>query len=188
MSPFLTVKGMILPSSSRLPVPRATTSPSWGFSLAVSGMMIPPFLTSALRGASRERGPRGVERYFCHVCGLVLVGLWFLVSYEDADGSLRKMEQAAAKLVKVRLSLCRRSIRSRSPRPQVRAKFGNSTHRDAVAQRSVVDVERSGFLFKETGLPIRVGDYLNAREFRRGAGRVSSRARCGGCEGARGKG
>jgi hypothetical protein len=33
---------MSLPLSSRPPGPTAITSPSWGFSLAVSGMMMPP--------------------------------------------------------------------------------------------------------------------------------------------------
>src|SRR5260370_27731600 len=46
---------------SILPVPMAITSPSWGFSLAVSGMMIPPFavsFSSSLR--TRTRSGRGV--------------------------------------------------------------------------------------------------------------------------------
>ena len=38
----LDVERVILPFSARVPVPTATTSPSCGFSLAVSGMMIPP--------------------------------------------------------------------------------------------------------------------------------------------------
>src|SRR5437868_5375977 len=46
LSPFLTVKSTFLPSSFTLPVPRATTLPSCGFSLAVSGIMIPPFFVS----------------------------------------------------------------------------------------------------------------------------------------------
>src|SRR5579863_5175592 len=51
---------MSLPSSSRLPVPSATTSPSWGFSLWASGMMIPPFLVStASSGLTSTRSARG---------------------------------------------------------------------------------------------------------------------------------
>src|SRR5262249_14753054 len=46
-SPALTSSGWILPSSPRAPGPTATTSPSIGFSLAVSGMMIPPALFSS---------------------------------------------------------------------------------------------------------------------------------------------
>src|SRR5262249_32030865 len=42
-SPVLTSGLMILPASSRPPGPTAMTSPCDGFSLAVSGMMIPPF-------------------------------------------------------------------------------------------------------------------------------------------------
>src|SRR5262249_27336036 len=41
-SPALTSIGARLPSSLSLPGPTATTSASCGFSLAVSGMMIPP--------------------------------------------------------------------------------------------------------------------------------------------------
>src|SRR6185503_5584242 len=43
----LTSSGVILPSSFAFPLPTATTFPSWGFSLAVSGMMIPPLLFSS---------------------------------------------------------------------------------------------------------------------------------------------
>src|SRR4028118_1993321 len=43
-SPALTSILMYSPSSSRAPGPTATTSPSWGFSFAVSGMMIPPLV------------------------------------------------------------------------------------------------------------------------------------------------
>ena len=45
-SPALTSSGISLPSSSRLPLPTATTSPSCGFSLAESGMNSPPILFS----------------------------------------------------------------------------------------------------------------------------------------------
>src|SRR5262249_41876391 len=41
-SPFFTSTATRLPSSVRRPGPTATTSPSCGFSLAVSGMMMPP--------------------------------------------------------------------------------------------------------------------------------------------------
>ncbi|PAV68496.1 hypothetical protein WR25_24645 [Diploscapter pachys] len=46
-SPALTSSGVTLPSSAFSPVPAATTSPSCGFSLAVSGMMIPPAVFSS---------------------------------------------------------------------------------------------------------------------------------------------
>src|SRR5438552_14788724 len=59
-SPFLTSNGTFLPSSSVLPVPRATIIPSVGFSLAESGIMIPPFLVSfSSAGSTRTRSPRG---------------------------------------------------------------------------------------------------------------------------------
>ena len=43
----LTPMGVILPLSSRPPGPTATTSPSCGFSLTVSGMIMPPFVLSS---------------------------------------------------------------------------------------------------------------------------------------------
>src|SRR3989442_15319530 len=46
LSPVFTSSGIFLPSSPTLPLPAAITLPSCSFSLAVSGMMIPPFLTS----------------------------------------------------------------------------------------------------------------------------------------------
>src|SRR5208282_2027901 len=45
-SPAFTSRAITFPSSVFLPFPTATTSPSWGFSLAVSGIMIPPFTAS----------------------------------------------------------------------------------------------------------------------------------------------
>src|SRR5277367_6154477 len=46
-SPALRSRGMSLPLSSRAPGPTAMTSPSWGFSLTVSGMMMPPLVLSS---------------------------------------------------------------------------------------------------------------------------------------------
>src|SRR6516164_5728371 len=46
-SPTLTSSGWSLPSSPREPGPAAMTSPSIGFSLAVSGMIIPPAVFSS---------------------------------------------------------------------------------------------------------------------------------------------
>src|SRR5580765_2937435 len=45
-SPDLTSSGTRLPSSFDLPFPAAMTLPCWGFSLAESGMMIPPIFCS----------------------------------------------------------------------------------------------------------------------------------------------
>src|SRR6266852_6549790 len=55
LSPALTSSGIFLPSSVTLPLPTAMTLPSWGFSLAVSGMMIPPFLISFSSSRSTRR-------------------------------------------------------------------------------------------------------------------------------------
>src|SRR2546423_14744477 len=60
-SPFVTSKGTFFPLSSVLPVPRATTGLSIGFSLAESGMIIPPFFVSfSSTGSTRTRSPRGL--------------------------------------------------------------------------------------------------------------------------------
>src|SRR5436190_15507708 len=60
-SPFLKSNGTFFPLSSVLPLPRATTRLSMGFSLAVSGIRIPPFLTSCSSTAStRMRSPMGL--------------------------------------------------------------------------------------------------------------------------------
>src|SRR5438876_5780991 len=59
-SPFLTSNGTFLPLSSVLPVPSAMMRPSVGFSFAVSGMMMPPFLTSfSSTGSTSTRSPSG---------------------------------------------------------------------------------------------------------------------------------
>ena len=59
-SPFLTSMARRLPSSVMRPGPTATTSPSWGFSLAVSGMMMPPRTVSfSSMRRTRMRSARG---------------------------------------------------------------------------------------------------------------------------------
>src|SRR5512145_388818 len=60
LSPVLTPIGCSLPSSPRAPGPAATTLPCIGFSLAVSGMMMPPFVfSSASSGLTRTRSCSG---------------------------------------------------------------------------------------------------------------------------------
>src|SRR4030095_15983759 len=66
LSPALTSRGIFLPSSLTLPLPTAITLPSWGFSFAVSGMMIPPFLTS-------RSSKRSTSRRSCS--GRIFIGL-----------------------------------------------------------------------------------------------------------------
>ena len=62
LSPALTSSGVIFPSSSRVPAPTETTSPSCGFSLAVSGMMIPPAVFSfSLDAADQHAVVQGTE-------------------------------------------------------------------------------------------------------------------------------
>jgi hypothetical protein len=53
-------KGTFLPLSSSLPVPSAMTMLSVGFSLAESGMMMPPFLVSFSSTLPRGCGRRAV--------------------------------------------------------------------------------------------------------------------------------
>src|SRR5271167_4329386 len=60
LSPAFTSIGISLPSSPYLPLPTETTLPSWGFSLAVSGMIIPPLVrSSSLIRLTRIRSPSG---------------------------------------------------------------------------------------------------------------------------------
>src|SRR5262249_43029724 len=60
LSPASPSSGTSLPASSRAPEPTATTSPSWGFSLAVSGMMMPPLVfSSAVRRRTTTRSCSG---------------------------------------------------------------------------------------------------------------------------------
>src|ERR1017187_4343663 len=62
LSPALTSSGKTLPSSLDLPLPTEMTWPSWGFSLALSGMMIPPRIVSpSSRRRTRMRSWRGVN-------------------------------------------------------------------------------------------------------------------------------
>ena len=63
-SPALTSSGVIVPSSARAPEPTATTSPSCGFSLAVSGMMMPPAVFSCGFDAADEHAI--VQGAKCH--------------------------------------------------------------------------------------------------------------------------
>src|SRR5262249_37875264 len=59
-SPTLTSIGARSPLSSTLPAPTAITSPSWGFSLAVSGITIPDRVTSSFpAGLTTTRSPTG---------------------------------------------------------------------------------------------------------------------------------
>src|SRR5690606_2564365 len=59
-SPALTSSGVTLPSSPRVPEPTATISPSLGFSLALSGMMMPPAVfSSASMRRTRTRSCSG---------------------------------------------------------------------------------------------------------------------------------
>src|SRR3954466_3831360 len=62
LSPTFTPSGCRRPSSRRLPLPTATTSPSIGFSWAVSGMMMPDLvLVSAPIGFNRRRSCSGLN-------------------------------------------------------------------------------------------------------------------------------
>src|ERR1700754_1650683 len=61
LSPTATSSGTRLPLSSMRPGPVAWTSPSWGFSLAVSGMTRPDaVVSSASSGLTTIRSSRGL--------------------------------------------------------------------------------------------------------------------------------
>src|SRR5438477_392353 len=65
LSPTLSSIGTLVPLSRSLPVPTASTMPSWGFSLAVSGITIPLLVRSSLStGLSTTRSPSGF-RFMC---------------------------------------------------------------------------------------------------------------------------
>src|SRR5438309_5746311 len=64
-SPSFTSRGRILPSSLILPLPTEITSPSCGFSFAVSGTMIPPRVES-------EEHTSELQSQFHLVCRLLL--------------------------------------------------------------------------------------------------------------------
>ena len=67
-SPALTSRGTRLPSSFTLPLPAAMTLPCCGFSLAVSGMMIPPIFCSP--SSRRRTMSRSCSGLIVHGCRL----------------------------------------------------------------------------------------------------------------------
>src|SRR5437870_7064713 len=65
LSPTLSSIGTLVPLSRILPVPTASTMPSWGFSLAVSGRTIPLLVFSSFStGLTTTRSPNGL-RFMC---------------------------------------------------------------------------------------------------------------------------
>src|SRR5205085_8093679 len=99
LSPFFTVKSTFLPSSFTLPVPRATTLPSCGFSFAVSGMMIPPFFVSRSEEHTSE-----LQSQSNLVCRLLL------------EKKKNKKELKVAKLVSTAVNItCYRSLTLHAP-------------------------------------------------------------------------
>src|SRR5438477_3639168 len=65
LSPTLSSIGTLVPLSRSLPVPTASTMPSWGFPLALSGITIPLLVRSSLStGLSTTRSPSGF-RFMC---------------------------------------------------------------------------------------------------------------------------
>src|SRR6185295_2250770 len=72
-SPAFTSSGTRLPSSFDLPAPAAITLPCWGFSLAESGMMIPPTFCSP--SSIRETMMRSCNGLTFMLCTPSVVGL-----------------------------------------------------------------------------------------------------------------
>src|SRR5213080_2326688 len=111
LSPFFTVKSTFLPLSSILPVPRATTLPSCGFSFAVSGIMIPPFFTSCSSiGCTSTRSPSGFT--LTAAIGFIFLLLFFWLCR-------RPLSKAAADKLFSFISSCLRR-RLRTPHRQRR--------------------------------------------------------------------
>src|SRR5581483_9038198 len=121
LSPFFTVK--------------STTLPSCGFSLAVSGIMIPPFFTSvSSSGCTSTRSPRGLTLTFAISYLVFLVVLLLGRTTPNAFG-------VAGKLV---ISSClRRRLRTPHRRRRHHASHLHlaAARRDAIASRGRLRVE-----------------------------------------------
>src|ERR1700751_2614936 len=98
-SPDFTSRGKTLPSSLDLPLPTEMTSPSWGFSLAESGMMMPPRIVSpsSIR-RTRMRSWSGVKVVATDAVAIALLllgarehlsvlGYWFKLAGFPAAGA-----------------------------------------------------------------------------------------------------
>src|SRR4029450_1225588 len=85
-SPALTSSGVFLPSSATLPFPTATILPSCGFSLALSGIMMPRRTVSSSMRLSRTRSWSGRSMVF-----LVGVMAWVPPSSRCGGGRRRGM-------------------------------------------------------------------------------------------------
>src|SRR5579863_4865816 len=74
LSPAFTSRGNTLPSSLDLPLPTETTSPSWGFSFALSGIMMPPRMVSpSSKRRTRIRSWSGVKVVVTDVAAIALL-------------------------------------------------------------------------------------------------------------------
>src|SRR6185437_13472955 len=95
-SPAFTSRGKTLPSSLDLPLPAAMTSPSWGFSLALSGMMIPPRRVSpSSTRRTRMRSCSGVKVVVADVVAIFLPLLHVRVRL-NSDMNLIRCGQAVS--------------------------------------------------------------------------------------------
>src|SRR5712691_2060575 len=111
LSPFFTVKSTFLPLSSILPVPRATTLPSCGFSLAVSGIMIPPFFVSCSSiGCTSTRSPSGFT-LTAAISYLLLLFFWFEPATVDLATVAGKMFSVTSSCLRPRLRILHRQRR-----------------------------------------------------------------------------
>src|SRR6202171_1223568 len=73
LSPTLSSIGTLVPLSRILPVPTASTMPSWGFSLAVSGSTIPLLVFSSFStGFTTTRSPNGL-RFMCALLSKIVI-------------------------------------------------------------------------------------------------------------------
>src|SRR5438132_12556447 len=125
LSPFFTVKSTFLPLSSILPVPKATTFPSCGFSLAVSGIMIPPFFTScSSSGCTSTRSPSGLT--LTAAIGF-FTPYWFWVEPAAVDSGDRRRQ------IVVTFSCLRPRLRTQHRRRRLRVCRRLLQHHEVVA-------------------------------------------------------
>src|SRR5205814_5704325 len=106
------------PFSSILPVPKATTFPSCGFSVAVSGIMIPPFFISCSSiGCTSTRSPSGLT--LTVAIGCFCYSFWFCFWVEPATAD--PCDQRSLANCSIIFSCLRLRLRTRHRQRRLRA-------------------------------------------------------------------
>ncbi|SPE30319.1 hypothetical protein SBA5_780022 [Candidatus Sulfotelmatomonas gaucii] len=117
-SPAFTSRGNTFPSSFDLPLPTEMTSPSWGFSFALSGMMIPPRMVSvsSIR-RTRMRSCSGVNLVATDVAVAAIASLLLITRAEANPGTRVLVIGKDNRFGRLR-SACRRRCRRSWLKPQ----------------------------------------------------------------------